>query len=74
MDSNNFSKYVHELATLLNDMGKSVEDFSEAINNFTKLVSVTPANTENPNQKSDLEISSRIEVSDAFLDFINKNN
>ena len=55
-----------------NDVVDSLAELTKYIN--SQLGPETPANTENPNQKSDLEIFSQIEISDEFRNFINNSN
>ena len=74
MDKNLNDYAAHTLTSLIREIGINAEELSETINQFAKLASMTPAETENPNQKSDLEISSQIEVSDEFRNFIDKDN
>lgn len=64
----------HQVAKLINELGMSVQDFAETLRAFNQFASGANAKTENPNQKSDLEISSQIEISDEFRNFIDKDN
>ena len=63
-----------QMAKVINELGMSARDFAETLRAFNQLVSEANAKTENPNQKSDLEIFSQIEISDEFRNFINNSN
>jgi hypothetical protein len=63
-----------QMAKIINELGMSAQDFAETLRAFNQLVSEANAKTANPNQKSDLEIFSQIEISDEFRNFINNSN
>ncbi len=63
-----------QIAKVINELGMSAQDFAETLRAFSQLASGANAKTENPNQKSDLEFSPRIEISDEFRNFIKNSN
>ena len=51
---------------------ETIQEFQQYI--YNQLGTASSVMTENPKQKSDLEISSQIEMSDEFRNFINNSN
>ena len=71
----NFEAMINALGRL----GVSAQEAIETIQElqqyiYNQLGTVSSVITENPNQKSDLEISSQIEMNDEFRNFINNSN
>lgn len=63
------------LAQAMQECGRTTNDVIDSLAELTKYVNSqlgpeTPADTENPNQKSDLEIFSQIEISPEFANLI----
>ena len=60
-----FRDAIKSLGTTVNEMAETLKNLQQYV--YDQLGTASSVITENPKQKSDLEISNRIEISDEFL-------
>ena len=71
-DYDSYLETTRWLAQAMKEYGRTTNDVANTLTQLAKYINgqfgpETPAYTENPNQKGDLEISNRIAISDEFL-------
>lgn len=64
-EANEFQNAIQSLGTTVNEMAETLKSLQQYV--YNQLGTVSSVITENPKQKSGLEISNRIEISDEFL-------